>query len=1402
MRRNSGLVSGAAKHSTLSSTSGEYDTFDQHNYRLDNIWPRNAGANIRTSTRASTFNEGDTITFEVSADTLTSTTLYYSIEGVTGTINTSDFTSGSLTGSFSTNSSGYASFTVTLTLDGTSESGDSFLVRVRSGSTSGTIIGTSDVITITNPSFTTSLSATTINEGDSITVTVNTTNITNNKQLYVYLSGTNITYAFSTYGQYMTINNNTGSLTFTSNANWYTDSSRTITVYIRDYNNSYTLATTSFTLNDSSTSPTISNNYSQINEGSSVTFTTTSLSGATTSTPFYWYVDGAITAQSTNGTVYPSSNNGSLSFTVYTTSNNTINDTASFRIYITNQWGQVIAYSNYVQVNDVTPYLDQYSIQYTPNPVNEGSTVSVSGTVSNLPNTTVYVFLIDSTSGVEPAYSGAQQVSTNWQGSFNASFTITADNSTEGTQTVYTQVTYNGNPLPNNTSPATLTINDTSTTPQQSATGSFNITTATITSQSLASRDVGMAWNYNDPTTFVWTNYGGISSIVYQNPNWDSNVYSADGSSNAHSSTGALYQNLVWVYSSDGSKLITYNRSNSYLSIYSASGYQSVVNVINGSPSSSTQVNFNTADYGKVSDLACNTAGTRIFISWKDYNGNGGATVTQLNLSTPWNLYTVSSSTEVLRPQNNLSSGNPYYIWSVRGQMAWKSDGTEVTWFSYDAAGAEKAMLLTFTVPTAWDLSSINTQTPVRTKDFSTLLPGGVNYTCGHEFNFNGDELFIGYIRLDNSQFSIAKFTLTSGSSGGGTNSNAFSLSAAPTAPTLQWSSPVYDMGTGGGQYYKNSSEYLQFNDSSGWLSSLGPLTPQSPSPSTNSEAYHGYGFTFFNFSKNGMYAIAGSGSGLYLFKFSTAFSYNTVTAYNYFPDWQYSFYAMNGHIANDGSAAMISQSGGYNTASFKSLIINSAAMSVQNWANGLYTLSPMNNFSNDSRMYQFDMNDTGTKMIYWGSLASPKKLGEMTFSTPWTANSMSGPFGSGSKNMDEYSSMTSWDDMYGTNNYRKGSVFWNHDGTKLYTNYWTGNNNYSISSHDIPSSSGGGGGGSSSTTSYSFTVNNFNTSGGNPFIELNFTNSSQATAFATQMNSFISGGYINTWFIQAPPVAFFIASNVYQVTPTGSTTVMLNCTFMSDNSGMSISQSQIFMSINSNGGYPWTISNIITNPSSLNFMTGDINVANTLGAAFATHKPYSVYAAPAYATGWVYSPITSVSTSGQVITMNGTATSTGGSGPPYDMINITLGYTTGGTSGGGGGGGGGLPPNPPYYTSTPGQMPGWEGGFDVNFGGSYTNNSTTPGSLNGCMQVVILFATGFEAQASLFGTLTGMNLVLGNQIDGTMYIAPISSAQSLNPGGPPGAAFYQFFTLSGSGLQAVGSASGVTTAYNYADRF
>ena len=123
---------------------------------------------------STSINEGGSVTYTVTTTNVTNgTTLYYSLSG---TATTEDFVGGTMAGSFTINNN-TGSFNVNVVGDIVTDDGETFTAKVRTDSTSGTIVATAAEVTINDVGQTEAISqsATTINEGDLITFTVSTT---------------------------------------------------------------------------------------------------------------------------------------------------------------------------------------------------------------------------------------------------------------------------------------------------------------------------------------------------------------------------------------------------------------------------------------------------------------------------------------------------------------------------------------------------------------------------------------------------------------------------------------------------------------------------------------------------------------------------------------------------------------------------------------------------------------------------------------------------------------------------------------------------------------------------------------------------------------------------------------------------------------------------------------------------------------------------------------------------------------------------------------------------------------------------------------------------------------------------------------------------------------------------
>ena len=206
-------------------------------------------------------NEGSTVTMTLSGTNTYTGTHYYSIEGTAA--NSVDLNT-ALTGSYSFDGSS-GTFSIAIRNDYATEGNETFTVRARVNSTSGPIVASSTITiqdTSLTPGCTISPSATSVNEGSSVTFTLNTTNFATGTLTYrvVLSSDMEITDVSSVYGT-VSISGSTGSFSITATSDGLTETGQTETFQVQIYNdpdgNGALLATSStITINDTSTGST------------------------------------------------------------------------------------------------------------------------------------------------------------------------------------------------------------------------------------------------------------------------------------------------------------------------------------------------------------------------------------------------------------------------------------------------------------------------------------------------------------------------------------------------------------------------------------------------------------------------------------------------------------------------------------------------------------------------------------------------------------------------------------------------------------------------------------------------------------------------------------------------------------------------------------------------------------------------------------------------------------------------------------------------------------------------------------------------------------------------------------------------------------------------------------------
>lgn len=358
MRRNSGII-GLKRSTSLTTASGKFDTYDQYNSRLGNVWPK-VKKLVSISPNSGNHFEGQIQTYGVTVSGYEDgDTVYYTILSLSGNVNSSDFKSG-FTGSFEVNSSGYGEiFRLEVLRDATSET-ETFKIQIRDGSTSGTIIGESGTFTIPNPSYTLTASNSSPNEGDTVTFTLTGTDA---------YAGTHYYYMTSTAGNQNDINSlsgsyyyngSTGVFSITITEDYLTEGSETLIAQARVTGTlGPVVASTTVTVNDTSqtVSATCTPDVSTVNEGSNVTFTvnTTNFTSGTLN----W--DTVLSADmensdisATSGTVSISGSTGSIVITATSDGFTETGQTESFQVRVYDPLDALMVTSSAVTINDTS----------------------------------------------------------------------------------------------------------------------------------------------------------------------------------------------------------------------------------------------------------------------------------------------------------------------------------------------------------------------------------------------------------------------------------------------------------------------------------------------------------------------------------------------------------------------------------------------------------------------------------------------------------------------------------------------------------------------------------------------------------------------------------------------------------------------------------------------------------------------------------------------------------------------------------------------------------------------------------------------------------------------------------------------------------------------------------------
>jgi len=340
-------------------------------------------------------NEGDVVTFTINTSNVADgTVLYYTING---TVNSSDFTDGLLTGSVTINNN-TASFTKTLANDITpigTEGSESFTVNIRLDSLTGTIVTSSSTINVADTSvlsYGITQSSTSLNEGDSVTFTITTQGVPNGTTLYYTTTGTVNSNDFTDglLSGSLTINNNSALLTKTLSNDLTivgTENQETFQIQIRTGSTTGSIVATSstITVEDTSVSSyTLTQSATQINEGESVSFTLNTV-GIPNGTTLYYTSSNTTDVTPSSGSFTVNSNTGSFSITA--SQDVIIESDESFVVNVRSSsvTGNIVATSSDITIKNTT----SVSVGVSTTIVFEGESVTFTVTPTGIPNGTV-----------------------------------------------------------------------------------------------------------------------------------------------------------------------------------------------------------------------------------------------------------------------------------------------------------------------------------------------------------------------------------------------------------------------------------------------------------------------------------------------------------------------------------------------------------------------------------------------------------------------------------------------------------------------------------------------------------------------------------------------------------------------------------------------------------------------------------------------------------------------------------------------------------------------------------------------------------------------------------------------------------------------------------------------------
>ena len=249
------------------------------------------------------YTEGETMYCAVSTTNVAAgTTVYWAIEGITGTLTGSDFI-GDINGGFQLDSGGGYTWSVGIANDTIPEGGEQFRLKLYTDASRTNQVAQSSIITIITsdqPSYGISAAQSVYDEGDTVYCGVSTSNVAVGTTLYYRITGAAINALDFTSGGLEGQGNISSSGTFTFNRGISNDitSENTETFKLQLFTNSArtTLVAESplYSIIDTSQAQSVSITPSMINvvEGGSITYTVNT-TGYPPGTAMYWAMEGS-----------------------------------------------------------------------------------------------------------------------------------------------------------------------------------------------------------------------------------------------------------------------------------------------------------------------------------------------------------------------------------------------------------------------------------------------------------------------------------------------------------------------------------------------------------------------------------------------------------------------------------------------------------------------------------------------------------------------------------------------------------------------------------------------------------------------------------------------------------------------------------------------------------------------------------------------------------------------------------------------------------------------------------------------------------------------------------------------------------------------------------------------------